>query len=95
MESASKLETNFDLKLYLNSINSIGKELELNSSTQLGKNLNELDNYLNQINCIKKSFIFNNEEINKELNNKEIKQKLLFKINQLVNQNIKIIQAVV
>ena len=88
----------FNLKLYLAEIDSVKKYLH--SSSDLLKHLNELDNYLEQVKCVKKSRLFffteesdnffnlENNPFNVKVNKEETKQKLLFKITSLINQSI-------
>jgi hypothetical protein len=88
----------FNLKLYLSEIDSIKKYLD--SSSDLVKNLNELDNYLEQANCVNHSrlytvtdesetfFNLQNDSLSVKVNKDETKQKLLFKITNLINQSI-------
>lgn len=88
----------FNLKLYLTEIDAIKKYLY--SSSDLLGHLNELDNYLEQVKCVKKSRLFllsdesetffnvEKDSFNVKVNKEETKQKLLFKITSLINQSI-------
>ena len=94
----TKKMDNFNLKLYLSEIDSIKKYLD--SSSDLVKNLNELDNYLEQANCVNHSGLYTvtdesetflnlqNDSLSVKVNKDETKQKLLFKITNLINQSI-------
>jgi hypothetical protein len=75
----------FDLNIYLNGMKSIQNEL---SSNILEGTINKLENYFEQINSIDKSLLF---QENFELDKDELKRKLLFKINNNVNENMELI----
>ena len=75
----------FDLNIYLNGMKSIQNEL---SSNILEGTINKLENYFEQINSIDKSLLF---QENFELDKDELKRKLLFKINNNINENMELI----
>jgi hypothetical protein len=75
----------FDLNIYLNGMKSIQNEL---SSNILEGTINKLENYFEQINSIDKSILF---QENFELDKDELKRKLLFKINNNLNENMELV----
>ena len=92
----------FDLKSYLSQIDSI--KAYLNVTSPLQTHLKDLDNYLEQIKCINHTSLFSSNNdgqtfLNLDssssitLNKEEAKQKLLFKITSLLNENIQLIKA--
>jgi hypothetical protein len=86
---------NIDLKSYLNELNKIHKEINLqDSDNQLRTMLSNLDNYVDQFCCVKKSDIFSNKDINDvKMDENEIKTKLLRKINQLINEQFELFDS--
>jgi len=75
----------FDLNIYLNGMKSIQNDL---GSNFFEETINKLENYFEQINSIEKSILF---QENFELDKDELKSKLLFKINNNVNENMELI----
>lgn len=75
----------FDLNIYLNGMKSIQNEL---SSNILEGTINKLENYFEQINSIDKSILF---QENFGLDKDELKRKLLFKINNNLNENMELV----
>ena len=88
----------FDLSVYLNCLKSIKCELETNSADTpcLSLALNNLENYLEQIKSIEHSVIFQQDNqsatTSKSLYSKqELKIKLLFKLNNCLNEEFETI----
>lgn len=76
----------FDLNLYLNDLKTIQNELDLNEL------LNNLQNYFQQIDSIEKSILFQeSQEVSKYYDKNELKCKLLFKLNNYVNEYLELI----
>ena len=89
----------FDLNVYLNCLKSIKCELETDSSADtpcLAQSLNNLQNYLEQIKSIEHSVVFKqgnqHAATSKSLYSKEeLKSKLLFKLNNCLNEEFETI----
>lgn len=69
------------LKSYLNQVNVAQKLVE----SQLASNLDPLENYLKQMNCVRKFGLFE-EDSHSNLDLKRAQSKLLFKINQSLSE---------
>jgi hypothetical protein len=89
-----------ELTLYLNDINSIKKLLNLDSDlSKFSEILNDLENYYEQANSIKsaKSSLFKSSYNGNPINvieREELRHKLLFKINKLINENIELVEEI-
>jgi hypothetical protein len=85
------MQKKYDLNVYLNEVNSIIKILrnETGSSViKIEQLLTKLDNYLDQVKCIKKASLFEEDDL------LEAKSKLLFKVNQLVSEKMEEIESI-
>lgn len=89
------MQNSYDLSIYLNELNSIKKLLD--HEKDLNCILENLDNYLDQLNCARKSFLL--EEKNDSwsrfgLDLAEVRSKFLFKLNQSISQVLDQIQEI-
>ncbi len=94
-----------ELTSYLSEINSIKKALDLDGDlVKLNEILNDLDNYFEQINAInsvnsslfepKTKDMASNKKTITQINTRELKYKLLFKINAFVNKNLELLDEI-
>jgi hypothetical protein len=85
------------LKLYLNELNEIVKELELIKEKQY---INELNNYLEQLKCADSKGLdellenSTKNETNSNFPVDQIKLKLKFKLNKLISQRVDILNQI-
>ena len=107
-----------DLSLYLQELNSIRKEIRLDNDSYLDVQLKYLNNYLDQMTCVKSLELFDTDsessaeemegnEKQQESNGiylennsniliekRELKLKLLYKLNMLLNEKFEEIQKI-
>jgi hypothetical protein len=97
-----------DLSLYLNELNNIKNELKLEeSNAKLESVISCLDDYLDQFNCVNASDILDEDGPNEfdaknnelyigeptQIIDNNVKTKLLFKINELINEQLELLNG--
>lgn len=89
------MEIKKELTIYMGDINFVLKELQLNTpNSKISELLTYLENYYEQIESVRSSnctFLTKVPELNGQIDRREIKEKLLFKLNNLVNERIELI----
>lgn len=93
-------QNNFDMSIYLKDAESIRNILKKSNDNKdpnkFITTISNLENYLKQVDCIKKSSILtplkNKDELKLDLD--EVKSKALFKINLLINECWREVEAI-
>ena len=95
------MQQSCDLSIYLSELDSVIKLFRLENSTStttlsLGMLLNSLDNYLDQFKCVSKASLLEEKSDNPldDIDEDQVKKKLLFKLNQLVSENLEKIEII-
>lgn len=78
----------FDLKIYLKELEAIETlfKQEDENSCKFSTLVSNLQNYMNQVKCIENCEILREDRSSSQLNLNEIKFKVLFKLNTLINE---------
>lgn len=88
------MEKQFDLSVYLKELNSV-KSVFDNIDSRFNMLVKNLKNYLKQVNSVNRSEIFTNDElIVDQFNKNDLKIKLQFKLNLLINETSNEISAI-
>ncbi len=90
-QELQKMQRKFDLSVYLSEVSATIKLLRSepgSTGIKIEQLLTKLDNYLDQVRCIKKSTVFEEDKL------LDAESKLLFKVNQLVCEKMEEIESI-
>jgi hypothetical protein len=74
------------LKTYLKEFQSLKSQIDINATdSRIGSCLNDIENYFDQIDCVQKSTVFVDDDL---------KEKVLFKINNLLNSKMELLKVI-